>query len=84
MTFASKYGRQTDIYNGVDFNFSARLPRGALLSGGVNIGNLFADGVNFANLCPATVPVPVTQGTSPSPGHSGHPARDFFGVGGLS
>jgi len=39
VTFASKYGEQTEIYNGVDFNFNARLPRGALVSAGVNIGN---------------------------------------------
>jgi hypothetical protein len=39
VTFASKYGRQTHIYNGVDAGFNARLPRSALLGGGISIGN---------------------------------------------
>lgn len=32
VTFASNYGKQTEIYNGVDFMVSARLPRGAQLT----------------------------------------------------
>jgi hypothetical protein len=47
VTFASKFGKQTEHYNGVDLNFNARLPRGALLSGGVNIGNSFSSGGAF-------------------------------------
>jgi hypothetical protein len=43
VTFASNYGKQTEIYNGVDFNISARVPRG-MVSGGVNIGNSASQG----------------------------------------
>jgi carboxypeptidase family protein len=39
VAFASKYGKQTEVYNGVDFNVNARLAGGGLLTGGVNIGN---------------------------------------------
>ena len=39
VTFASNYGAQSEIYNGVDFNVNARLAHGGMLSGGVNIGN---------------------------------------------
>jgi hypothetical protein len=47
VTFASKYGKQTEHYNGVDFNINARLPRGVLLGGGVNIGNAVSTGLAF-------------------------------------
>jgi len=40
VTFASHYGKQTEIYNGFDFNVNARIA-GALLSGGVNVGNSY-------------------------------------------
>jgi hypothetical protein len=39
VTWASTYGKQTEIYNGADFLVSARLPGGGMLQGGVNIGN---------------------------------------------
>jgi hypothetical protein len=39
VTFASNFGKYTDVYNGADANFAARLPRGAMVSGGFNIGN---------------------------------------------
>ncbi len=38
-TLASKFGKYSEVYNGVDANFAARLPRGINLSGGYNIGN---------------------------------------------
>jgi carboxypeptidase family protein len=41
VTFASLYGKQTEIYNGVDVNLTARFGRGGLLSGGVNIGDSY-------------------------------------------
>ena len=44
VTFASKYGEQTETYNGVDININARLPRGAMVAGGVNIGNFSSFG----------------------------------------
>jgi len=46
ITFASNYGEQTEIYNGVDFNISVRLPRGAQVAGGLNIGNMNSDTSN--------------------------------------
>src|SRR5439155_5600871 len=39
VTFASNYGKQTEVYNGGDINLTARLPRGAQFSGGLNVGN---------------------------------------------
>ena len=39
VTWASNYGKQTEVYNGADFLVNARLPRGGLLQGGLNIGN---------------------------------------------
>jgi hypothetical protein len=41
VTFASHYGKQTEIYNGVDLNVNARFGKNGLLSGGVNIGNSY-------------------------------------------
>jgi len=39
VTFASNYGKQTAVYNGGDLDFRARFSGGALLAGGVNVGN---------------------------------------------
>ena len=43
MTFAKNYGKLTDVYDGVDLTVNARLPRGALVQGGVNIGREVTD-----------------------------------------
>jgi hypothetical protein len=39
VTFASNFGKQTEIYNGVDFNVNARFKQGIVLSGGVSVGD---------------------------------------------
>ncbi len=39
VTFASNYGEQSEIYNGVDVNFAMRHPKGAQVSGGLTVGN---------------------------------------------
>jgi len=39
VTLAKNYGRQTEIYNGVDVNFQLRVREKATLGGGWNIGN---------------------------------------------
>ena len=39
VTLAKNFGDQTETYNGVDLNMSARLPRGAMIQGGINWGN---------------------------------------------
>jgi hypothetical protein len=41
VTMASHYGKQTEVYNGVDLNVNARFGGSGLLSGGVNIGNSY-------------------------------------------
>ena len=41
VTFANLYGKQTEVYNGVDFNVTARFGKGGLLSGGANIGDSY-------------------------------------------
>ena len=38
VSFSSQFGDQTDIYNGVDVNFNARLPRSAFVQGGLSSG----------------------------------------------
>ena len=39
VTLASHYGKQTEVYNGADLGLNIRLPHGAQVSGGWNIGN---------------------------------------------
>ena len=38
-TFAENFGERTETFDGVDANFAVRIPRGAMVSGGWNIGN---------------------------------------------
>jgi hypothetical protein len=38
-SLASKFGKYSEVYNGVDVNFAARLPHRINLAGGYNIGN---------------------------------------------
>ncbi len=54
VTFASTFGTQTEIYNGIDLNFNARLPRGAQVGGGVNIGNSMNTSANIGTTTSAT------------------------------
>lgn len=51
VTFASQFGRQTEVYNGVDANFSVRLPAGGMVSGGVNVGNATVSNLSHTNDC---------------------------------
>jgi hypothetical protein len=39
VTFAKNFGKVTDMYNGVDVNLNARLPRGILVQGGFSTGH---------------------------------------------
>ena len=41
VTFASHYGKQTEVYNGVDANVTARFAKDGLFSGGLNIGDSY-------------------------------------------
>jgi hypothetical protein len=43
VTFAKNYGKLTDVYDGVDLTLSARLPRGAIMQGGLNVGREMTD-----------------------------------------
>jgi outer membrane receptor protein involved in Fe transport len=43
VTFADRFGRQTDVYNGVDAAVNLRLPRGVLLQGGSSTGQQVTD-----------------------------------------
>jgi hypothetical protein len=51
VTFARNFGVASEVYNGVDFNFNARLPHGAILNGGVSIGNEMTTGVSHVTNC---------------------------------
>lgn len=46
VTLAKKFGKQTEVYNGVDVVFSARLPHGGQASGGWNIGDSLSSGLS--------------------------------------
>jgi hypothetical protein len=43
ITLASRYGKQRSHYDGFDLSTNARLWRGAVLQGGMNIGNTMTD-----------------------------------------
>jgi hypothetical protein len=43
VTFAKNYGEASDVYDGIDLTVTARLPRGAMVQGGVNIGREVTD-----------------------------------------
>jgi hypothetical protein len=43
VTFADKYGHQSEVYNGVDMAVNLRLPRGILLQGGSSTGHVVLD-----------------------------------------
>ena len=43
MTLASNYGKQTEVYNGVDVTLNARFGQGGQFSGGMNIGRTVTD-----------------------------------------
>jgi hypothetical protein len=50
VTLAEHYGKQTEVYNGVDFNFNLMLPHGGMLGGGLNVGNSISNTANSQNL----------------------------------
>jgi hypothetical protein len=54
VTFASKYGKQTEVYSGVDVNITAHLPHNGELSGGANIGNAYFPSNNLTTNFSAT------------------------------
>ena len=43
---AKHYGKQSEVYNGIDIGFHARWRGGALLNGGVSVGRAQSDGSN--------------------------------------
>jgi hypothetical protein len=43
VTFAKNFGRQSEVYQGVDLTVNARLPRGVRLSGGLSNGRIVTD-----------------------------------------
>lgn len=46
VTFASNFGKETEIYNGVDATVNARLHGGAFLQGGLSVGNSTVTQIN--------------------------------------
>lgn len=49
-SLASKFGRVSESFSGVDVTMNARLPRGANVSGGMSIGNAIGNGSGFGAL----------------------------------
>jgi carboxypeptidase family protein len=64
---ASDFGRQTEIYNGVEGNLQARLPHGTILTGGVSVSRTTTDNCNVIVDSPQTlychVAPPLAAGT---------------------
>jgi hypothetical protein len=59
VTFAKNYGKTSDVYDGINLALNARLPRGALVQGGFNIGREvtdLCDVVGKVDLPAATLP----------------------------
>ena len=46
VTFASNFGKQTEVYNGMDLTVNARFKNGAFLQGGLNVGDSTVTQVN--------------------------------------
>jgi hypothetical protein len=81
-TFAKDYGKLTDVYDGVDVTVSARLPRGAFVQGGMNVGHEVTDMCDVmgkADLPAAAIPVFFTGYSSLIPSLSGlaSPSTNF-------
>jgi hypothetical protein len=59
---ASKFGKQTDVFNGVDLTLNARLPRGVYVGGGMSAGSTVTDACDTLvdnpnkNFCKVTPP----------------------------
>jgi hypothetical protein len=60
VTQAGNYGKQTEVYNGVDVSLNARLKAGAMVGGGVNVGR------SATNNCDVVTNRPNIQHLSPS------------------
>lgn len=75
VTFASTFGKQTEVYDGVDLTVTARLARGANLQGGVNFGRLTTNNcfvvdspqLRFCDVKPPFQPQIKLLGTLPLP-----------------
>jgi hypothetical protein len=62
---ASQYGNETSVYNGFDFTFNARLPRGALLTGGVTTARTETNDCFELNLPQLTFTNPISGLSAP-------------------
>jgi hypothetical protein len=60
VTQAANYGKQTEVYNGVDLALNARLPRSGMIGGGVNVGR------STTNNCDVVLDRPNIQHLSPN------------------
>jgi hypothetical protein len=49
VVFYSQFGRQTDIYTGLDLTVNSRLPGGAFVQGGLNTGRTATDSCYASN-----------------------------------
>lgn len=60
VTQAGNYGTQTEVYDGLDLSFNARLARGNMVSGGMNVGR------SATNNCEVVIGRPQIQFLSPN------------------
>lgn len=58
-TLSRPYGKEIEHWNGFDLNMSARLPNGALLSGGMSTGKTTIDNCEIAAQVPESLTLPV-------------------------
>ncbi len=54
VTSASAFGKQTEVYNGVDASINARLPHNLTIGGGWNIGNALQTGTTAGGISSAS------------------------------
>jgi hypothetical protein len=57
VTFSNNYGKQIQHFNGFDASFSARLPQGILVQGGVSTGRTSTDNCEIVEKVPETLHV---------------------------
>jgi hypothetical protein len=80
ITFANKYGKLTDVYNGIDITLNARLPHGALVQGGMNMGHEvtdLCDVIGKADLPAATIPASIGSSLVTSLSGLASPSANF-------
>ena len=68
VTRASKFGKQSDVHNGFDFTFNARLGNGAFVTGGASVGRTVTDNCEILAALPEMTIAPIATGAAVTAG----------------